>query len=319
MRRGRRRDVDQSSYSRTWQSGTRDDDPKKEFRASRGCGSPWVPLISSASIERLERTEASTVLALVKALVETGCTDPVPRAVPFGSGLLAISGARRYVNRAVGVTLDGLSPDDVTALVRHYTDAGLPAAVQLSSWAPPSTVAALGAAGFVPVSCRSMFAVDPGASLSTNRVVPPDNRRIEIEEVGDDATRSVHAANVMISEALATGADRTTSDEFMAADRQVTGTTQLLALLDGRPVGCGSLSLVGETGARTGWLGAAATVPTARRRGIKTALIRHRLQLAAKAGCDLVGATASVGSASSRVLTRCGFSLVQEQWIVQRA
>lgn len=58
--------------------------------------------------------------------------------------------------------------------------------------------------------------------------------------------------------------------------------------------------------------------PLGRRHGIQTALIRHRIQLAIEAGCDLVGATASVGSASSRVLTRCGFTLVQEQWIVQR-
>lgn len=270
-------------------------------------------------IRRLEQTEAATVLALVDALVETGCADPVPTAVPLGSGLLVISGARRYVNHAVGVTLDELSPDDVTTLARHYTDAGLPPAVQLSSWAPATTVAALGAAGFVPAWCRSVLAVDPRAPLATDRAAPPDNGRIEIVEVGDDATRCAHAADVMIAEALATGVDRTTSDEFMTADRQATGTTQMLALLDGQPVGCGSLSVVRTAGARTGWLGAAATVPSARRRGIQTALIRHRLQLATEAGCDLVGATASVGSTSSRVLTRCGFALVQEQWVVQRA
>lgn len=67
----------------------------------------------------------------------------------------------------------------------------------------------------------------------------------------------------MTAEALESGADRTTSDEFMAADRQATGTTQLLAFLDGQPAGCGSLSVVGAAGARTGWLGAAATVPWA--------------------------------------------------------
>ncbi|MGJ7450392.1 GNAT family N-acetyltransferase [Aquipuribacter sp. MA13-6] len=270
-------------------------------------------------IRRLEQTEAATVLALVDALVARGCVDPVPTAVPLGRGLLVISGARRYVNRAVGVTLDELSPDDVTTLVRHYADAGLPAAVQLSSWAPASTVAALGAAGFVPAWCRTMFAVDPRAAPSTGRTVPPVDRRIEIVEVGADDTLSTWAADVMIAEALAAGADRTTSDEFMDADRGATGTTQLLALLDGQPVGCGSLSVVGSTGRRTGWLGAAATIPSARGRGVQTALVRHRLQLAVGAGCDLVGATASVGSTSGRVLTRCGLALVQEQWVLQRA
>ena len=267
---------------------------------------------------RLEETEAATVLALVNALFETGCTDPVPTAVPLGSGLLVITGVRRYINRAVGVTLDELSPDDVTTLVRHYTDARLPAAVQLSSWAPATTVAALGAAGFVPAWCRSMLAIDPRMPGLTDRVAPPGNRRIEIVEVGDDTTRSAHAADVMTAEALAAGADRATSDEFMTADRQAVGTTQLLALLCDQPVGCGSLSVVDAADARTGWLGAAATIPSARGSGVQTALIRHRLGLAVEAGCDLVGATASVGATSSRVLERCGFSLAQEQWVVQR-
>lgn len=120
-------------------------------------------MIDSSLVGRLERTEAATVFALVKALGETGCTDPVPRAVPFRTGIMVVSGARRYVNRAVGVTLAELRSDDVAAVVRHYTEVGLSAQVQLSSWAPTSTVAALGGAGFVPVSCRSMFAIDPGA------------------------------------------------------------------------------------------------------------------------------------------------------------
>lgn len=280
--------------------------------------SPGLAMVHRGVIERLERAESATVLALVEALVETGCTDPVPTAVPFGGGRLVISGPRRYVNRAVGVTLDELSPDDVAALVRHYGDAGLPAEVQLSSWAPTATIAALGAAGFVPLSCRSMFAVDPRAPVAMDPAVLPADRLLEIEQVGDDVHRAAHAADVMIAEALAAGADRGTSDEFMAADRHAPGTTQLVALLEGQPVGCGSLSVVGIAGARTGWLGAAATLPSARRRGIQTALVRHRLKLAVMAGCDLVGATASVGSVSARVLTRCGFSLVQEQWIVRR-
>ena len=166
----------------TWQPDARDDDIEDKLRHPRGCASPSVPVTHSNSVGRLEKTEAANVLALVNALSERGCADPVPTAVPFGSGLLVVSGARRYVNRAVGVTLDELGPDDVTTIVRHYTDAGLPPAVQLSSWAPPSTVAALGAAGFVPAWCRSMRAVDPRAPLSTDRAAPADSRWIEIVE-----------------------------------------------------------------------------------------------------------------------------------------
>ena len=269
-------------------------------------------------VRRLEQAETATVLVLIDALVETGCADPVPTAVPLGRGFLVLTGAHRYVNRAVGVTLEELSADDVRTVVRHYTDAGLPAAVQLSSWAPATTVSALGAAGFVPAWSRSVFAADLRDPVAMASSAPPPDPGIEIVEVGDNAARAAAAADVMVEEVLGAGSDRTTSDEFMAADFNATGTTQLLALLDGQPVGCGSLTVVGAAAERTGWLGAAATIPTARGRGVQTALVRHRLGLAAEVGCDLVGATASVGSMSSRVLGRCGLSLVQEQWVVRR-
>lgn len=274
------------------------------------------------TIRRLEAVEAAAVLALVDALAGTGCTDPVPSAVPLASGFLVITGARRYINRALGVTLDELSSDDVDTIVRHYTDADLPAAVQMSSWAPATTVSTLSAAGFAPAWCRSMLVADlrdpitPSLSASP---APSAGHGLEIVEVGADAARAAQAAEVMVDEARGTGADRTTSDEFMTADFHALGTTQFLALVDGQPVGCGSLCVVDVDGARTGWLGAAATIPSARGRGVQTALVRHRLRLAADAGCDLAGATASVGSTSSRVLRRCGLALVQEQWVVQRA
>ena len=275
-----------------------------------------------SAIKRLEAAEAATVLALVDALAEMGCTDPVPSAMPMASGFLVITGAQRYVNRAVGVTLDELSPREVDTIVDHYADAGLPAAVQMSSWAPATTVSALAAAGFAPAWCRSMLVADLRDFITPSLAGPPAlsaGHGLEIVEVGADAARAAHAADVMVDEARGTGADRTASDEFMAADLHAPGTTQLLALIDGQPVGCASLWVVDADGGRTGWLGAAATIPSARGRGVQSALVRHRLHLAAEAGCDLAGATASVGSTSSRVLRRCGLALVQEQWVVQRA
>lgn len=254
-------------------------------------------------VERLELVEADTVSRLVSAL-RTFATDPVPESRPFGSGVLVATGPQRYVNRAVGVGLDALDADAVAELVSWFGGRGLPGAVQLSSWAPAVTVTSLGEAGFVPAFCRSVLAVDPVAVP-----VAADDPAVEVLVVHDDA-QAAAAAGVMTAEHVD---GRTVGEEFMRADRLCEGTTQLLALLDGRPVGCGSLTLVG----RTGWLGAAATVPAARRRGVQTALLHARLRLALEAGCDLVGVTASVGSQSARNLQRLGFGLVQDQWVVR--
>lgn len=254
-------------------------------------------------VERLEHVEAKTVSRLVAAM-RTFATDPVPESRRFGSGVLAATGPQRYVNRAVGVGFDTLDVDAVAELVAWFGDRGLPGAVQLSSWAPAATVASLAEAGFVPAFCRSVLAVDPVAVP-----VAADDPAIEVTVVADDA-QAAAASGVMTAEQ---GDDRAVGEEFMRADRLCEGTTQLLAVLDGRPVGCGSLTLVG----RTGWLGAAATVPAARRRGVQTALLHARLRLSREAGCDLVGVTASVGSQSARNLQRLGFGLVQDQWVLR--
>lgn len=150
-----------------------------------------------------------------------------------------------------------------------------------------------------------MFAVDartPGPPLTTDQPLTLLSD-VGIVELGTSATWAAHAADVMVDEALAYVADRTTGDEFLPADRVATGCAQLLAFLDGRLVGCGSLSVIRIGGQVTGGLGADDTVPAAGRHGVQPALVRHRLQLAADAGCDFVGATAAVGSTSSRVLS----------------
>jgi GNAT superfamily N-acetyltransferase len=59
----------------------------------------------------------------------------------------------------------------------------------------------------------------------------------------------------------------------------------------------------------TGYLAVAATLPDHRGRGAQTALVRHRIGLAAESGADLVVGHAAVGGASQRTLERCGLRL----------
>lgn len=266
-------------------------------------------IVTQDLVARLESVEVETVGRLVVSLA-VAAVDPVPEAMPWGRGLLVATGPRRYVNRAVGVSLDELSSGSVADLGAWFLERGLVPAVQLSSWAPTTTVEVLAAAGFAPAWCRSVLAltdVHAGAASGPDPAGQVDER---VEVVTVDDAQAARAAAVMAADQD----DPATAVEFMAADRGSRGTTQLLARLDGRVVGCGSLTVMG----RTAWLGAAATLSGARRRGVQTALLRHRLQIARDAGCDLVGVTASVGSTSSRNLQRLGFGLVQEQWVLRQ-
>lgn len=90
------------------------------------------------------------------------------------------------------------------------------------------------------------------------------------------------------------------------------GWTQLVVYDGDAPLATGALHVAGELA----WLGAASTVPGARGRGAHTALLAHRLRLAADLGAGRVVAKAQPGSASHRNLLRAGFAPAYEviQW-----
>ena len=100
------------------------------------------------------------------------------------------------------------------------------------------------------------------------------------------------------------------SDAFAAAAAVVDGRGFLLArdAADGRPLGCASVTI--RDGLAT--LGAMATRPSERRRGVQATLITHRLRIAAEAGCDLAVSSTIPANTSERNLRRAGFRPLYE-------
>jgi GNAT superfamily N-acetyltransferase len=86
------------------------------------------------------------------------------------------------------------------------------------------------------------------------------------------------------------------------------GWTQVVAYDGDEPVAVGGLHVAG----RTGWVGAAATLPRARGRGAQSALLALRLRLAAEQGADRVSVKADRRTASLRNLERAGFLVSHE-------
>ena len=92
----------------------------------------------------------------------------------------------------------------------------------------------------------------------------------------------------------------------------IDGATHLLAFWAGEPAGVGDLRIRNEVAT----LGGGAVRPEFRQRGVHTALLRHRLRLAAQAGAELVISGAAYGSASHRNQQRLGLQLayVESTW-----
>ncbi|CAN5123836.1 hypothetical protein BH23CHL9_BH23CHL9_11770 [soil metagenome] len=81
---------------------------------------------------------------------------------------------------------------------------------------------------------------------------------------------------------------------------------RFVAEIAGEPVAAGSVHIHGGVG----WLRAGSVRPAFRGRGLQSALIVARAELAHAAGCDIIGASTVEGGASARNVERLGFERV---------
>jgi len=91
--------------------------------------------------------------------------------------------------------------------------------------------------------------------------------------------------------------------DWFSAPLHAPAWTQVVAYDGAVPVATGALHVCGPVA----WVGAASTVPGHRRRGAQSALLSHRLQLAAADGATRVVSKVDPGSGSERNLRRVGF------------
>jgi GNAT superfamily N-acetyltransferase len=261
-------------------------------------------IVDAALVQRVERSGARHTAMEVDSLATVVPSSGAHRRT-IGSGIAAAMGPGRYVNRAVGAVF---GHDEPTAfldqLEAFYRNAGLPPSLEVCPWAPTELVSELRARGYVVEWFRNVYA----RGLRTL----PSRPRFDIKEVGEELE---FAWAAILGSAFDEGTpQRTNSDEFCAAVHRVPGAQDLVAMLDGRPVGTGSLTAIGTIA----WLGGASTLPEARGRGAQHALLIDRLHRAHRMGCTLAAVTAVPDGVSARNLLRVGFQLLYTQAVMTR-
>jgi GNAT superfamily N-acetyltransferase len=262
--------------------------------------------IDAELIARLEASAAQAALSHVQALA---LVDPSSQAagVPFGDGALIATGVGRYVNRALGVTLQALGPAELDEIEDFYFARGLDSSIELASWAPESVVEDLSRRGYEPAWFRAMF------------VMPAPVRQpalaggIQIVRVDDENLEDWLAVLAMGNE-LDNSADRAISAAFARAGHAVDEELGFLVYVDGQAAACGSVQPVNGVA----WIGAAATTPEFRSRGLQSTLVKHRAALAGSLDCDLVAATALPGETSARNLERLGLDVTHTQLVLTK-
>jgi GNAT superfamily N-acetyltransferase len=99
---------------------------------------------------------------------------------------------------------------------------------------------------------------------------------------------------------------------FIRAEHELPVMRRFLVLAGGVPVAAAGMTIHQDVAV----LGGASTLPAFRGRGAQSRLLRHRLRLAADAGCALAVATARPDSVSAANLGRAGFRVLRRSvWL----
>jgi uncharacterized protein len=228
--------------------------------------------------------------------------------VPIADGVAIFAGVNSPMSQSTGLGLDGpVTEDDLEALEAVYHSRGAAARIVVCPLADDSLFSALNRRGyrlseFEQVMIRALDdAPGPIASPGIEIVaIPPDDGDRYIAAVGPNFTED--------------GILPPDLRDMMKAAMRMTYATSLLARVDGKDAGGGSL-LIHEGVAM---LAGASTLPQFRNRGVQTTLLSERLRMARKAGCDLAVMGAKPGSASQRNAERRGFRVAYTKAVMTR-
>jgi hypothetical protein len=263
-------------------------------------------IVDEELVRRIEASAARVTTATVAAHIGHSNNAPA-RGAPFGAGALAAFGPGRYVNRAVGVSLDDIDDGGLDELEKFYAASGVPPSLEVASWAPPVLIKRLAARGYVTQWFRNVYAcVLEDLTIRTHPTMM-------VREV-DAGSLDEWLAVIRAGHSFTSTQTIEVSDEYARAAHALPGATDYLAEIEGNPAGCGSL--VRDEG--IGWLGGATTIGRFRERGVQGALVRERMVAAQASGCDLAVATAIPAGASSRNLSRLGFTLAYCQAVMTK-
>lgn len=263
------------------------------------------------------RIEAAEVGLLASACAHVRRRVPGTYTAAIGGGLAASIEPGSPLNKVAGL---GFAPFDEAAwaaIVAEHDRRSAPIQVELSTLGDPAIGAFLTERGHRLVGIENVLGrtvadvgVGPDAAVGSGIDVAPYADRalwldVMVEGFGTPDTQGVASHESFDRTVL----ERVIGD-FAAAD----GVHLLLARRAGVPAGAAALRIDGGIAQLCG----ASTLPAHRRRGVQTALLRHRFAFAAARGAELCVMTTQPGSKSMQNGLRSGFVLLYSRCVLLR-
>jgi GNAT superfamily N-acetyltransferase len=256
--------------------------------------------VKFVDIELARRLEVAAHSGLTpKEFEETGNDGNAKIAI--GGGIATFRGVGSPVTQAEGLGLNGpLTDEEFERLEDFFRNRGSAVVLEVCPMADPQFIEALGKRSYRVVEFSNVLVreIDPQEKFPAPdprlliRPAEPSESRLYAETLAQGFAEHFEVSEEII---------RTIQGFFSSS-----GVHSYLALVEGKPAGGGTLTL------RQGVAGLFGTsvLPEYRRRGIQTALIHLRLEVARREGCDLAMSITQPSSGSQRNLERQGFRVV---------
>ena len=279
-------------------------------------------MASRTMAARIERAECETVLAFAAPLRARGGDVLIHE---IGGAAAVFAGEGQPINKLAGLGFaEGVDEASLEALERAFDARAAEIRVELATLAEPSVGTLLTRRGYELIGYENVLGLPLSgdiidglaraydADVERGVVVSPaaDDTRAWIEIVADGFMHPDQFDGPPPTESF----DRQTIVDAFSASSGAAGMALYLARLDGTIVGGGASRISN----RLAQLAGAATLPSHRRRGVQSTLLRARLLDAARQGCDLAIVTTEPASKSQENVQRAGFALLYARAVLVR-
>jgi ribosomal protein S18 acetylase RimI-like enzyme len=238
----------------------------------------------------------------------------------IGGGVAAYSEPGSPINKVAGLGFAGVpAEEDLAAVEAAYARRQCPVVVELSSFADPAVGRLLTKRGYELIGYENVSGLVLDSSAPTLEAANDGPIVSRVAEQDGDAWLEAVIAGFLHPDTY----DGLPSHESYAADiiRRAVADMAASAGFE-RYAASHASTILGGASFRTfkgiAQMCGSATVPEHRRRGVQTALLRHRLAEAARRGCDVAVVTTQPGSKSQQNVERFGFALLYVRAVLTR-
>jgi ribosomal protein S18 acetylase RimI-like enzyme len=228
-------------------------------------------------------------------------------AMPLAGGVVVFAGPGSPLTQAVALGIGvAVSPEELDRAERHMGQAPGPMQIETCPFTDPGLLVLLARRGYRVAEFQQVLA---------RRIPGPGWQRpdgVEVRPIrGDEGQTFVR----LVCAAFLNGAEPTEEQlGWMMPTTRAPGTTCIVALIEGVPVGAATVAV--SSGVAT--LSGAGVLPEYRRRGVQSALISARMEAGSAAGCDIASSSTWTGTTSQRNLERLGFRIAYPKVVLVR-